>query len=337
MNDYHHNFSHLAFRLIFVIACVYHVAFGLAIIVGPEFWWDLCGISRPSYPALWQCLGIPFVAYGLLYWRVALQPETGRPIVAIGLLVKCLVPIGWVSFVSSGQWPLETFPLIVMNDLLWWVPFSLFLIRESQLFSKLITIVPWFTIVLLLLASPATFLVREGTRAFASEEQCIRFIETHLVLWRSTWALVAVAIVSLALLIAWWAAQLKDQKIPLIAFGIETAAIAFEFLGIALYISWLPQHFHIVDPIVVVLTAGIATTMHAIAGGLLTWATPGLPLAARATLYVTWAAGLCLSVAAWVDAHTLLIAASAVMWSLLPLTVWFVQQHFRKATNPQGP
>jgi len=336
MHDSPHHFSHRAFRLIFVFSCIYHVAFGLWTIVWPDSWGNLCEISQPRYPTLWRSLGMLFVAYGLLCWRVAWRPETGKPIVAVGLIVKIFVPIGWFSIVNSGHWPLETFPLIAMNDLLWWVPFSLFLIKDSRFYSKLSTLVPWFAIVLLLLASPATFLVREGTRAFSSEEQCIRFIETHLVLWRSTWALVAVAIVSLALLMAWWAAQLKDQKIPLIAFGIEAIATALEFLGIAFYISWLPQHFHAVDSIFIVLTAGVATAMHAIAGGLLTWATLGLPLAARATLYVTWAAGICLSVAAWVDAYTLLIAASAVMWSLLPLAVWFIRRHFREASNSQG-
>jgi hypothetical protein len=48
-------------------------------------------------------------------------------IAAIGLLGKILGPIGLAVLILQGQWPRATIVLCLTNDLIWWVPFSLYL------------------------------------------------------------------------------------------------------------------------------------------------------------------------------------------------------------------
>ena len=46
---------------------------------------------------------------------------------AVELLGKVLGPIGWLKLVWSGEWPIATLVLCVPDDLIWWVPFGLYL------------------------------------------------------------------------------------------------------------------------------------------------------------------------------------------------------------------
>ena len=68
--------------------------------------------------------------YGLLYLEVARVPESGFAIAAVGLLGKLLGPAGWLYLYATGEWPLSSIVLILTNDLIWWIPFALYL-RDS--------------------------------------------------------------------------------------------------------------------------------------------------------------------------------------------------------------
>lgn len=115
-------YSARLFRITFVLAGCYNLAFGLWVGFWPLQFFELFGIALPRYPAIWACLGMVVGLYGLLYWHVAWKPESGRPIIAIGLLGKVLGPIGMVlSF--SDQWPLRLAMLNLYNDVIWWLPF----------------------------------------------------------------------------------------------------------------------------------------------------------------------------------------------------------------------
>jgi hypothetical protein len=65
--------------------------------------------------------------YGVLYLEVARVPERGQVLAAIGLAGKLLGPIGLVQLISSGSWPLRSAWLCVTNDVIWWLPFGLYL------------------------------------------------------------------------------------------------------------------------------------------------------------------------------------------------------------------
>jgi hypothetical protein len=121
------------YRLIFGLAAIYNIAFGFWTCLRPQSFFEWLQMVPPNYPSIWSCLGMVVGLYGLLYGYAALRLDRAFPIILIGLLGKILGPIGWVMTVHSGEWPLQTFPLVLFNDLIWWVPFGLFLFKNRQL------------------------------------------------------------------------------------------------------------------------------------------------------------------------------------------------------------
>ena len=71
--------------------------------------------------------------YGIIYLEVARVPERGWLLAAVGLVGKVLGPIGLLPLLVSGQWPPRTVVLCLTNDLIWWLPFALYL-RDSWRF-----------------------------------------------------------------------------------------------------------------------------------------------------------------------------------------------------------
>ena len=58
---------------------------------------------------------------------MARAPEGGWLIAAVGLTGKILGPIGLADLLIRGAWPRSTVVLCVTNDLIWWLPFGLYL------------------------------------------------------------------------------------------------------------------------------------------------------------------------------------------------------------------
>lgn len=114
-------------RAVFAAAGVYNVAWGLYAAIDPGWLFRWAGMDAPRYPELFACLGMVVGLYGLLYLQVARDPEGGRLIATVGLAGKVLGPVGWLQLYLSGQWPLASGVLILTNDLVWWLPFGLYL------------------------------------------------------------------------------------------------------------------------------------------------------------------------------------------------------------------
>jgi hypothetical protein len=117
-----------AFRVIFSLAAVYNLAFGVWAGLFPLAFFERFDLETPRYPSLWSCLGMVVGLYGVIYVLVALKPEEGGVLAAVGLLGKFLGPAGWLVTVQRGELPARTFPLILCNDLGWWLPFACYLI-----------------------------------------------------------------------------------------------------------------------------------------------------------------------------------------------------------------
>ena len=120
----------MSYRIAFTAAGAYNLALGAWAVLVPRAFFDLFALEQPRYPAIWQTLGMVLGLYGLLYLYAAYRLDRAAPIIAVGLLGKVCGPIGWVVTVSSGELPLRTFPLIALDDLVWWIPFGLFVARE---------------------------------------------------------------------------------------------------------------------------------------------------------------------------------------------------------------
>lgn len=114
-------------RAVFVAAGAYNVAWGLYAAVDPQWLFRYAGMAPMRHPQVFATLGMVVGLYGLLYLEVARVPERGWPIAAVGFSGKVLGPLGFAFVVASGTWPAEAAVLIVTNDLVWLVPFALYL------------------------------------------------------------------------------------------------------------------------------------------------------------------------------------------------------------------
>jgi ligand-binding SRPBCC domain-containing protein len=108
-------------------AAVYNLAWGAAVIAFPHLLFDLCGIPRPNYPEIWQCVGMIVGVYGVGYWAAAGDPRRHWPVVLVGFLGKLFGPVGFAVAVARGVFPPAFGLTVLTNDLVWWVPFAMVL------------------------------------------------------------------------------------------------------------------------------------------------------------------------------------------------------------------
>lgn len=121
------------------LAGAYNIAFGALAVAAPAWMLSgLLGVPAPAPTALvfWQCIGMIVGVYGLAYLIAAADPVRHWPIILVGLLGKVLGPIGFVDAVFvRGALDAAFAPVIILNDLVWWVPFTLVLAaayRENE-------------------------------------------------------------------------------------------------------------------------------------------------------------------------------------------------------------
>jgi hypothetical protein len=114
-------------RVVFVAAGFYNIAWGLWSVADPQWLFRFAGMPLSNRPAVFACLGMVVGLYGILYFEVARVPERGWLIAAVGLTGKVLGPIGMVRLISSGAWPPAAGVICLTNDLIWWIPFAVYL------------------------------------------------------------------------------------------------------------------------------------------------------------------------------------------------------------------
>lgn len=114
-------------RRVFVVAGCYNVLWGLWTMVDPQWFFRFTGLPLLNHPAIFACLGMVVGLYGAVYWEVARRPERGWLLAAVGLVGKTLGPIGMLWLIANGEWPASAVVLCLTNDLIWWIPFALYL------------------------------------------------------------------------------------------------------------------------------------------------------------------------------------------------------------------
>ncbi len=117
---------------VLTIAAAYNLVWGAWVIFFPNAWFDLAGVPRPTYPQIWQCVGMIVGVYGIAYAIAATDPIKWWPIVLVGLLGKVFGPIGFASALLRDEFPLQMGWTILTNDLIWWVPFAMILHQSWQ-------------------------------------------------------------------------------------------------------------------------------------------------------------------------------------------------------------
>jgi len=114
-------------RIVFLLAGVYNNSWGAYAAYDPQWLFRFSGLPPINHPQIYQCLGMVLGLYGLLYLEVARLPERGWLIAAVGLLGKILGPIGLAIAITNHTWPGSTIILCLTNDVIWWIPFGLYL------------------------------------------------------------------------------------------------------------------------------------------------------------------------------------------------------------------
>jgi len=114
-------------QVVFLVAGLYNLGWGAFSILYPQWLFRYADMPLQNYPEIFACLGMVVGLYGIIYLEVARVPERGWLRAAVGLLGKVLGPIGLLNLLWRGQWPIETAILCLTNDLIWWVPFGLYL------------------------------------------------------------------------------------------------------------------------------------------------------------------------------------------------------------------
>lgn len=119
-------------RQVLILAAIYNLVWGIAIVLFPRVPFALAGMEPPNYPAIVQCLGMVIGVYGIGYGLAARDPVTQWPLVLVGLLGKVFGPIGFVYAASQGEFPWVAGWMILTNDLVWWLPFTAILVHAAR-------------------------------------------------------------------------------------------------------------------------------------------------------------------------------------------------------------
>ena len=114
-------------RGVFIAAGLYNLGWGGFTALDPQWLFRFANMPPLNYPEIFACLGMVIGLYGVLYFEVARVPERGWLLAAVGMVGKVLGPIGCLQLVWSGKWAAATLVLCITNDLIWWIPFGLYL------------------------------------------------------------------------------------------------------------------------------------------------------------------------------------------------------------------
>ncbi|MFK7959420.1 MAG: alkyl hydroperoxide reductase [Phycisphaerales bacterium] len=117
---------------VLIIAGIYNLLWGAVVVLAPLAIFRFLKLPDPTYPSIWQCVGMIVGVYGIGYLAAAKDPARHWPIVLVGLLGKIFGPIGFVHAAMNGIFPWKMGFTIITNDLIWWIPFGLMLLHARR-------------------------------------------------------------------------------------------------------------------------------------------------------------------------------------------------------------
>jgi hypothetical protein len=310
------------YRLIFILAGVYNIAIGVWAALAPRAFFDVFELGPPSHPAIWACLGLVSSLYGLIYLKVAFTepaPIT-RFLIGIGLAGKVLGPIGFVLAVWNGELPFRMFPLIALDDLVWWVPFIMYLIEGTRFANALARQAPRICAVIHVAAGIATLAwITGGSEAEPDPVARRAFIAAHSFTWRLAWFIWMAGAISLGGFLCWWAARSPKPRLARTALLIGFAGILADFFADALFISWSLVRF------TSIVSQVVANGLYSIAGGILMFASAPMRPWFRAWGWTAWLAGFALAIAGALRWDAAIVASAGLLLATFTSWVWFAK------------
>jgi hypothetical protein len=231
--------------------------------------------------------------------------------------------MGWAWSVSRGEWPVQTFALIACNDVVWWLPFGLFLIDDTRLGEWVRARAPVLCALVNAAAAVAMAAAVGGqARAVFAMADSAGVIAGHLAGWQLAWLLWLLAGQSLIAFYAWWGSRWPSSAWTFAAVALGVAGAACDALGQSWLIGWAPDRLTEVARAATLLTSGAANGLYTLAGIILTLRTSELRGWLGVWTWACWLTGICLTVFALADHVTGMVASVAAMMPLFCL--WLV-------------
>jgi peroxiredoxin len=119
-------------RWVLRIAALYNILWGLWAMLAPESVFSLFSVATPTYLEFWQAIGLSTAVLGLGQFFASRDPYKHWIVTFISLLVEIVTPFGFWLGVQRGHLPASALWMIGMNDLVWWIPFSVILWRAYE-------------------------------------------------------------------------------------------------------------------------------------------------------------------------------------------------------------
>lgn len=305
------------YRLCFALAAAYHLAFGLWSVVWPNHFFELMRLVR-WLPEIWQLFGLMVGLFGAGYAYAAWRLDRAKPFIAIGLAGKLLAPLIFVvTAETSWLWPTRTLTLFIFNDVIWWIPFGLFLLEGTQSGRRIRANAPLYCALWNVVAALAMALVlRQGTEAVRNISERIDYITAHPVAWRGGWLLWNAAALSLVGFCAWWGARIASFPWAAAAFLVAASGMMFDLFFESLFIGWLPDDYRAIYPKGSLIMGVVANGAYSLAGAMLTLRTSRLKGLWRLWAWAIWGSGFALVAASWSGNVPAIMATTAAMMVL---------------------
>ncbi len=123
-------------RGLFIAAGIYNIGWGLFSAADPQWLFRYAHMPLDNHPQIFACLAMVVGLYGVVYFEVARVPERGFVLAAVGFVGKILGPIGLAQLILTHVWPPRTVILSATNDIIWLIPFGLYLYDAYPFFRK---------------------------------------------------------------------------------------------------------------------------------------------------------------------------------------------------------
>ena len=119
-------------RHVLQLAGIYNLVWGVWVVLFPMAVFRWSGIDLPRYPQIWQCVGMIVGVYGIGYWIASTSPYRHWSMVLVGFLGKLLGPLGFLAAAVQRELPWSWAIMILLNDVIWWVPFGVILYEAAR-------------------------------------------------------------------------------------------------------------------------------------------------------------------------------------------------------------
>lgn len=114
------------------LAALSNIIWGFGLVLFPEL--DLLELSSNSGSGFFRIIGLTICMWGIGYAIASLNPLQHWGTVLVGMVVKVLTPFGLLMEAEGFSIPISyTLSIILLNYVIWWIPFGMILYRIYQM------------------------------------------------------------------------------------------------------------------------------------------------------------------------------------------------------------